>query len=370
MNFFHELEEYILSDDDHRRRVAERNEARQGNREMTWRPQSQNPRNINNVENPQPDQNNRPSTRGGFAPRGRGRGPPRLMNHNQRDPYFYWQYHRRGHSTEGCPKTKKNIARIQQEKAMMSITSSMPNQLRSNFWQPHFMNSQPNPVPMQQFQQPQPLWQPSQQFYPQSQAIQSIQQPHPIREILPPPPDSSSRPEPSSRPQNSKALPSFGTIMPITGGSAMEFETKKQRNNYFRSVNTIIDDGPAARPEWDKVPITFTEEDFKLKLANHNDAMVIEVNIAGWVIEKILVDNGSSADILFFKTFKKMNLSQHMLHPSEYPLQGFGGKPIKPVGKVSLPVSFGDLTMPEQRPSPLMWLIFIIHISRFSVEVS
>jgi hypothetical protein len=23
-------------------------------------------------------------------------------------------------------------------------------------------------------------------------------------------------------------LPSFGTIMPITGGSAMEFETKKQ----------------------------------------------------------------------------------------------------------------------------------------------
>jgi hypothetical protein len=37
---FHELEEYILSDDDHRRRVAERNEARQGNREMTWRPQS------------------------------------------------------------------------------------------------------------------------------------------------------------------------------------------------------------------------------------------------------------------------------------------------------------------------------------------
>jgi hypothetical protein len=71
---FHELEEYILSDDDHRKRVAERNEARQGNREMTWRSQSQNPRNINNVENPQPDQNNRPSTRGGFAPRGKGRG--------------------------------------------------------------------------------------------------------------------------------------------------------------------------------------------------------------------------------------------------------------------------------------------------------
>jgi hypothetical protein len=66
---------------------------------------------------------------------------------------------------------------------------------------------------------------------------------------LPPPPDSSSRPESSSRPKSLKALASFGTIMPITGGSAMEFETKKQRNNYVRSVNTIINDGPAARPE-------------------------------------------------------------------------------------------------------------------------
>jgi hypothetical protein len=114
---FHELEEYILTDDDHRRRVVERNEARQGNREVAWRPQ--NPRNINNVENPQPNQNNGPNTRGGFASRGRGRGrgPPRLTNHNPRDPYFYCQYHGRGHSTEGCPETKKNIARIQQEKA-------------------------------------------------------------------------------------------------------------------------------------------------------------------------------------------------------------------------------------------------------------
>jgi hypothetical protein len=131
--------------------------------------------------------------------------------------------------------------------------------------------------------------------------------------------------------------------MPIIGGLAMEFETKRQRNNYFRSMNTIINDGPTAQPEWDKVPITFTEEDFRLKSTNHNNAMVIEVNIAGWVIRKILVDNGSSVDILFLKTFEKMNLTQHMLHPPEYPLQGFGGKLIKSVGKVSLPLSFGDL---------------------------
>jgi hypothetical protein len=60
---FRELEEYILSDDDHRKRVAGRKEARQGNREMTWREPPRHPRNVNNVGNSQPEQSNRPSTR-------------------------------------------------------------------------------------------------------------------------------------------------------------------------------------------------------------------------------------------------------------------------------------------------------------------
>jgi hypothetical protein len=81
------------------------------------------------VENPQFNQDNRPSTIGGLASRGRGRGrgPPKIQNHDPKDPYFYCQYHGRGHNTEACPETKKNIARIQQEKTMMNIASTMPN---------------------------------------------------------------------------------------------------------------------------------------------------------------------------------------------------------------------------------------------------
>jgi hypothetical protein len=94
-------------------------------------PHFQNPRNINNVENPQFRQYNRPNTREGLAPR--GRGPPKLTNHNPRDPYFYCKYHGRDHSTKGFPETKKNIARIRQEKAMMSIASTMLNKLRPSF---------------------------------------------------------------------------------------------------------------------------------------------------------------------------------------------------------------------------------------------
>jgi hypothetical protein len=59
---FHELEEYIKSDEDRRRRVTERNEVRQGNRGTTSRPHFQTLGNINNVENPQFNQDRRPST--------------------------------------------------------------------------------------------------------------------------------------------------------------------------------------------------------------------------------------------------------------------------------------------------------------------
>ena len=39
-------------------------------------------------------------------------------------------------------------------------------------------------------------------------------------------------------------LPTFGMIMPISGGSSLEFENKKQRRNYFRQVHSIMVDGP------------------------------------------------------------------------------------------------------------------------------
>jgi hypothetical protein len=57
------------------------------------------------------------------------------------------------------------MAIIQQEKALMSIASSMPSQFRPNFWQPQFANPQSSSVPVQQFQQPQSTWKPLQQFF-------------------------------------------------------------------------------------------------------------------------------------------------------------------------------------------------------------
>jgi hypothetical protein len=83
-------------------------------------------------------------------------------------------------------------------------------------------------------------------------------------------------------------------------------ETKKQRKDHFREVQNIAMEGKIERTRWSHIPITFTEEDVKLKSFPHNDALVIEANVASWTLEKLLVDNGSSVDILFAGAYHKM----------------------------------------------------------------
>jgi hypothetical protein len=69
--------------------------------------------------------------------------------------------------------------------------------------------------------------------------------------------------------------------------------------------------------------------------------MVINYSVAGWDLHKVLVDNGSQADIIFLHAFDRMGISHSLLKPSDNPLYGFGGKGTFPMGKIELPLSFG-----------------------------
>jgi hypothetical protein len=78
------------------------------------------------------------------------------------------------------------------------------------------------------------------------------------------------------------------------------------RRDYYREGNHVVVEGPITQTKWSHIPITFSTQDVNLALFPHTDAMVLTVHIDQWDISKILVDNGSQAEILFLSTFKKM----------------------------------------------------------------
>ena len=74
----------------------------------------------------------------------------------------------------------------------------------------------------------------------------------------------------------------------------------------------------------------------------HDDPVVIRVVLANKTIHKVLVDNGSSADIIFASTFDKMGIVREKLEPINTYLRGFSGERVLPLGFTQLVLTLGD----------------------------
>ena len=58
----------------------------------------------------------------------------------------------------------------------------------------------------------------------------------------------------------------------------------------------------------DEQAITFTDEDAERVHHPHDDAIVITLLIVDYMTRRVLMDNGSSANILYYPTFQQMRL--------------------------------------------------------------
>ena len=101
----------------------------------------------------------------------------------------------------------------------------------------------------------------------------------------------------------------------------------------------------------DEQAITFTDEDASRIHHPHDDAIIITLLIADYSTRRVLVDNGSLADILYYPAFQQMNLEQEQLRLVHSPLVGFGGMKVQPVGTISLPVVVGAYPQQVDRKS-------------------
>ena len=87
--------------------------------------------------------------------------------------------------------------------------------------------------------------------------------------------------------------------------------------------------------------MSFSEADAKGVRQPHNDPLVIMLNIEGFNTKRILVDNGSLTDIIYFPAFQQLKLDEKRLQPFGSPLISFSGDRVYLKGIITLNVTVG-----------------------------
>ena len=101
--------------------------------------------------------------------------------------------------------------------------------------------------------------------------------------------------------------------------------------------------------------IGFMEDDARCLHHTHENALVVSIRERDYNTHHVLVENGSSADILYYSAFQQMRIEKERLVPTNASLVGFGGTKIYPFGEVTLPVTVGDY--PQQITKDVTFLI-------------
>ena len=89
----------------------------------------------------------------------------------------------------------------------------------------------------------------------------------------------------------------------------------------------------------------FSDEDKIGTIQPHDDTLVIILRTRGYDVKRVMVDQGSAAEIMYPDLFKGLNLKTEDLTPYNSPLVSFEGKVIILKGQVRLPMQTGSETV-------------------------
>lgn len=92
-------------------------------------------------------------------------------------------------------------------------------------------------------------------------------------------------------------------------------------------------------------PITFIEEDALHVKFPHNEPLVVTVQIANRRVRRVLIDNGSSVNVLYKATLEKIGLTVRDLRACTTTLYGFSREGIASIGAIDLGVTLGEYPM-------------------------
>uniref|UniRef100_A0A2N9J8Z8 Retrotransposon gag domain-containing protein n=1 Tax=Fagus sylvatica TaxID=28930 RepID=A0A2N9J8Z8_FAGSY len=91
--------------------------------------------------------------------------------------------------------------------------------------------------------------------------------------------------------------------------------------------------------------IFFSDEDLRDVQTPHDDPLVIKLRIGDSDVKRVLVDQGSCSEIMYPDLFHGLGLKQTDLQPYDAPLVGFSGESIRPMGRITLNVHTGPISL-------------------------
>ena len=130
----------------------------------------------------------------------------------------------------------------------------------------------------------------------------------------------------------------------ISGGFAGGGESSSARKAHLRSIRSADMGEIQAVSKLPRIDttITFSDSDLEGCQHPHDDPLVVRAIVANTTVHRVLVDNGSSADIIFASAFDKMGIGREKLEHVNTHLRGFSGEKVLPLGSIQLVLTPGE----------------------------
>jgi len=117
------------------------------------------------------------------------------------------------------------------------------------------------------------------------------------------------------------------------------------------------------RLRYTRESIAFNDDDLEGIAQPHNNALVVTTRINGFIVKRVLVDQGSGTEVMYPDLFRGLGLKNEDLSKYDTPLVGFDGQMVVLEGQISLLVNMEGKEM-------MVTFIMVNSFSPYSVILS